>query len=67
MDINVSIKKTLKICLMILSPFTGRKKQEASNKTREKYVPEVRRQNLAETKRGSYIQSKEMVIKIIRQ
>ena len=52
---------------MILSPFTRRKIQKAWNKTREKYVPEERRQNLAETNRGSYIQSKGMVIKIIRQ
>ena len=38
----------------ILSPFTGRKKRKAWNKTREKYMPEERRQNLAETDRGSY-------------
>ena len=35
----------------IMSPFTGRKKRKAWNKTREKYVPEERRQNLAETDR----------------
>ena len=38
----------------ILSPFTGRKKRKAWNKTREKYMPEERRQNLAETDWGSY-------------
>ena len=38
----------------ILSPFTGRKKRKAWNKTREKYMPVKRRQNLAETDRGSY-------------
>ena len=37
----------------ILSPFTGRKKQKAWNKTREKYIIK-RRQTLAETDRGSY-------------
>ena len=38
----------------ILRPFTGRKKQKAWNKTREKCLPVKRRQNLAETDRGSY-------------
>ena len=38
----------------ILSPFTGCKKRKAWNKTREKYMPVKRRQNLAETDRGSY-------------
>ena len=38
----------------ILSPFTGRKKRKVWNKTREKYMPVKRRQNLAETDRGSY-------------
>ena len=33
---------------LILSPFTGRKKRKAWNKTRKKYMPEERRQNLAE-------------------
>ena len=37
----------------ILSYFTDRKKQKAWNKTREKYMPEERRQNLAETDRRS--------------
>ena len=36
----------------ILSPFTGHKKQKAQNKTREKYMPEERRHNLAETDKG---------------
>ena len=35
-----------------LSPFTGRKKRKVWNKTREKYMPVKRRQNLAETGRG---------------
>ena len=39
---------------LILSPFTGRKKRKAWNKTREKYMPEERRQNLAEADRGLY-------------
>ena len=33
---------------LILSTFTGRKKRKAWNKTRKKYMPEERRQNLAE-------------------
>ena len=33
----------------ILSSFTGRKKRKAWNYNREKYMPEERRQNLAET------------------
>ena len=37
----------------ILSPFTGRKKRKACNKTREKYMPIKRRQSLGETGRGS--------------
>ena len=41
-------------CKRILSPFTWRKKRKAWNKTREKYMPVKRRQNLAETDRGSY-------------
>ena len=38
----------------ILSPFTGRKNRKAWNNTREKYMPVKRRQNLAETDRGSH-------------
>ena len=38
----------------ILSPFTGCKRQNAWSKTREKSMPVNRRQNLAETDRGSY-------------
>ena len=41
-------------CKLILSPFTEHKKWKAWNKTTEKYMPEERRQNLAETDRGSY-------------
>ena len=36
----------------ILSPFTGRKKRKARNKTREKYMMEEKIQNLAETDKG---------------
>ena len=43
----------------ILSPFTGCKKRKAWNNTREKYMPEERRQNLAETDRGSYYNQEE--------
>ena len=38
----------------ILGPFTGRKKRKTWNKTRVKYMPAKRRQNLAETDKGSY-------------
>ena len=38
----------------ILSPFTGRKKRKAWDKTREKNMPVKRRKHLAETGRGSY-------------
>ena len=39
----------------ILSPFTGCKKRKAWNKIREKiYIYIKRRENLAETGRGSY-------------
>ena len=37
---------------LILSPFTGRQKRKAWNKTREKYLPVKRRQ--IERDRGSY-------------
>ena len=51
---------------LILSPFTGRKKRKAWNKTREKYVPDERRQNLAETDRGSHYKTRGMVRSILR-
>ena len=38
----------------ILSSFTRRKKRKLWNKTREKYMTVKRRQNLAETDKGSY-------------
>ena len=38
----------------ILSPFTWHKKQKARNKTREKYIPEEKIQNLAETEKVLY-------------
>ena len=52
---------------LILSPFIGRKKRKAWNKTREKYMPEERRQNLAETDRGSYYKTRRMVRSILRR
>ena len=52
---------------LILSPFTGRKKRKAWIKTGEKYVPDERRQNLAETDRGSYYKTRGMVRSIIRR
>ena len=50
----------------ILSPFTGRKKRKAWNKTREKYLPVKSRQNLAETDRGIILQ-RGMFRRIFRQ
>ena len=69
-DINISIKRTFKICLMVASKFwvlsfTGRKKQKVWNKTREKYMPVKRRQYLAET--DGIILQREMVRRIFRQ
>ena len=49
-----------------LTPFTGHKKRKAWNKSREKFMPEERRQNLAETDRGSHYKTKEMVRSILR-
>ena len=45
--------------LSVNSPFTGRKKRKAWNKTRGKYMPEERRQNLAGTDRASYYNQEE--------
>ena len=50
----------------ILSPFTRRKKQQAWNQTREKYMPVKARKNLAETDRESYYK-RGMVSIIFRQ
>ena len=50
---------------LILSPFTGRKKRKTWNKTREKYMPEERRQHLAEANRGSYYKTRGMVRSIL--
>ena len=51
----------------ILSPFTSRKKRKAWNKTREKYMPQERRQSLAETDRGSNCKTRGMVRSIPRR
>ena len=48
-------------CKLILSPFTGRKRRKAQNKTREKYMPKEGRQNFAETGKGSYYKTRRMV------
>ena len=57
-NIIISIKRTSKICLVVVNEFLvlllGIKKRKAQNKTREKYMPEERKQNLAETDRESY-------------
>ena len=53
-DINISIKRTSKIFLVAVKEFSvpllGVIKK-ARNNTREKYMPEERRQNLAESDR----------------
>ena len=46
-------------CKRILSPFAGCKKWKAWNKTREKYILEEKRQNLAEAEKGSYYNQEE--------
>ena len=51
----------------ILNPLTWRKKRKAWNKTTEKHMPEQRRQNLAETDRGSHYKTRGMVRTILRQ
>ena len=52
---------------LILSPFTGHKKRKAWIKTREKYMSEETRHNLAEADRGSYYKTKGMVRSILRR
>ena len=47
-------------------PLTGRKKRKVWNKTRKIYMLEERRQNLAETGRGSYCKTRGMVRSILR-
>ena len=44
----------------ILSPFNGCKKRKAWNKTRGNYMSVKRRQNLAETYRGSRYKEKRL-------
>ena len=57
-DIDISIKRTYKICLLVVNEFwvflLGVKKRKAWNTAKEKYMPEERRQNLAEGDRESY-------------
>ena len=43
----------------ILSPLIGQKKRKAWNKTREEYMLEERRQNIAETDRTPYYNQEE--------
>ena len=54
-------------CKLILSPFTGLKKQKAWSKTREEYMSEEGRQNLAEIDRRSYYKTRGMVRSILRR
>ena len=44
----------------VLSPFNGCKKRKAWNKTRGNYMSVKRRQNLAETDRGSRYKEKRL-------
>ena len=50
----------------ILSPINSRKKRKAWSKTREKYLPQERRKNLAETGSGLYYKTRGMVRSILR-
>ena len=43
-----------------LIPFTGCKNRKAWNRTKEKYTPAKRRQNLAETDRRSYYEEERL-------
>ena len=52
-------------CKRILGPFTGRKKRKAWNNTREKHMPEERKQNLAETSRWSYYNQEEWLEELL--
>ena len=52
---------------LILSHFTGHKKRKAWHNSRKKYMPEERRQNLAETDRGLYYKTRGMVRSILRR
>ena len=54
-------------CKLILSLFTRLKKRKTWNKAREKYMPEERRQNLAETDRGSNYKTRGMARSILRR
>ena len=60
---SICIKGTSKICLVVVNEFwvffTGSKKRKAWNKTRGKYIPEERRQNLARTDKGTYYNQEE--------
>ena len=53
-------------CKRILSPLTGYKKRKPWNRTKEQYMPEERRQNLAENS-GSYYKIRGMVRSIPRR
>ena len=53
-------------CKRILSPLTGCKKRKPWNRTKEQYMPEERRQNLAENS-GSYYKTRGMVRSIPRR
>ena len=66
---NISVKRISKIFLLVVNEFSGLllgvKKQKAWNNTREKYMPEKRRQNLPETDRGSCYNKEEWVEEFI--
>ena len=53
-------ERTFEICLVVVNEFWVRLQDvKNENKTREKYRLEYRRQNLAETDRGSYYNQEE--------
>ena len=51
----------------ILSPFTGRKKRKARNKTREKYIPEEKKTKFSSNRQEIILKSREMVTRILRR
>ena len=64
-DITINTKRTSKIYLQVAHKFwvllLGVKNKKLGIYTREKFMPEERRKNLAETDRGSYYNQEEWV------
>ena len=69
-DITINTKRTSKIYLQVAHKFwvllLGVKNKKLGIYTREKFMPEERRKNLAETDRGIILQSRGMSRRILR-